>query len=190
MDDVGDVATVLDLLDQIGGSVASMGDRAYGGQAVYDAVAERHPEPAVVILPRSTAVPRATTLTQRAQHLHTIARHGHIRWQRLSGYSRRSCVETTISRYKAFFGRLLHARTLPNQKTEATIACNVGNRMTSLGMSVSVRIKSEQNHHASMAVRRSMHQRPPGTSSSANLGGSCPSACGIGLKGSDQRAFV
>src|SRR3954447_17363550 len=36
---------------------------------------------------------------------------------------------------------LLHARTLPNQKTEAKIACNALNKMTDLGMPISVRIK-------------------------------------------------
>ena len=80
-------------------------------------------------------------LTRRDQHLHTIARHGRIGWQRLSDYSRRSRVETAMSRFKAILGRRLHARTLPNQKTEAKIACNVLNRMTSLGVPVSVRIK-------------------------------------------------
>jgi hypothetical protein len=37
--------------------------------------------------------------------------------------------------------RWLHARNLPNQKTEAKIGCNVLSRMTSPGMAVSVRIK-------------------------------------------------
>lgn len=50
MDDVGDVTTVPDLLDQVDAPVASMtGDGAYDGQAAYDAVAERHPEAAVII---------------------------------------------------------------------------------------------------------------------------------------------
>jgi hypothetical protein len=38
-------------------------------------------------------------------------------------------------------GRRLHARTLPNQKTEAKIGCNVLNRMTTLGMPATVRIR-------------------------------------------------
>jgi hypothetical protein len=83
----------------------------------------------------------AQPLSHRHGVIYAIARHGRIGWQRLSGYSRRSRVETAMSRYKAILGRRLHARTLPNQKTEAKIACNVLNRMTSLGMSVSVRIK-------------------------------------------------
>jgi hypothetical protein len=32
-------------------------DDAYDGEAVYDAVAERHPEAAVTVPPRATAVP-------------------------------------------------------------------------------------------------------------------------------------
>jgi hypothetical protein len=44
-------------------------------------------------------------------------------------------------RHKANIGRRLHARTPPNQRTEAKIGCNVLNRMTSLGMPISVRIK-------------------------------------------------
>jgi hypothetical protein len=44
-------------------------------------------------------------------------------------------------RYKTIIGWRLHARTLPNQLTEAKIGCNVLNRVTDLGMPVSVRIK-------------------------------------------------
>ncbi|HME27854.1 MAG TPA: IS5/IS1182 family transposase, partial [Acetobacteraceae bacterium] len=57
-----------------------------------------------------------------------------------SGYSRRSLVETAMYRYKTIIGRRLHARILPNQRTEAKIACNVVNRMTRLGMPVTVRV--------------------------------------------------
>ena len=69
-----------------------------------------------------------------------IGKHGRIGWQRSSGYNRRSLVETAVYRYKTIIGRRLHARTLPNQQTEAKIGCNVLNRMTRLGMPVSVRI--------------------------------------------------
>ena len=141
-DDVGDVSAVADLLDQIEGPVGSMtGDGAYDGQVVYDAVAQRHPEAAVIIPPRSTAVSSEGPATQRDKHLEAIARLGRLGWQRSSGYCRRSLVETAMYRYKTIIGRRLHARTLPNQKTEAKIGCNVLNRMTSLGMPVSVRVK-------------------------------------------------
>ena len=141
-DDVGDVSMIPDLLDQIEDSVGSMtADGAYDGQVVYDAVTQRHPEAKVIIPPRSTAVPSEPPTSQRDQHLQTMAEHGRINWQRSSGYGRRSLVETAMYRYKTIIGRRLQARTLPNQQTEAKIGCNVLNRMTNLGMPVSVRIK-------------------------------------------------
>jgi exopolysaccharide biosynthesis predicted pyruvyltransferase EpsI len=70
-----------------------------------------------------------------------IAERGRISWQRSSGYNRRSLVETAMFRYKAIIGRRLHARILSAQRTEATIGCNLLNRMTGLGMPVSARIR-------------------------------------------------
>src|SRR5208283_2660540 len=141
-DDVGDISELPDLLEQIDADVASMtADGAYDGQAVYDAVAERYPKAAVIVPPRTTAVAGETTDTQRDKHLTIIAKHGRMSWQRSSGYNRRSLVETAMFRYKTVIGRRLHARTLSNQRTEAKIGCAVLNRMTNLGMPISVRIK-------------------------------------------------
>jgi hypothetical protein len=68
-DDVGDVSEMPALLDQIDAEVASMtADGAYDGETVYDAVAERYPEAAVIIPPRATAVPNELTTTQRDRH--------------------------------------------------------------------------------------------------------------------------
>ena len=141
-DDVGDVSAVPELLDQIEAGIASLtADGAYDGESVYDEVAERHPEAAVIIPPRATAVPDAAAATQRAQHVATIAQHGRMGWQRRSGYNSRSLAETAVYRYKTIIGRRLHARTLPNQRTEAKIGCNVLNRMTMLGMPATIRIR-------------------------------------------------
>jgi hypothetical protein len=55
-DDVGDIAELPNLLDQIDANVASMtADGAYDGQ-VDDTVAERHPKASVIVPPRITAV--------------------------------------------------------------------------------------------------------------------------------------
>jgi hypothetical protein len=62
-------------------------------------------------------------------------------WQRSPDYYRRSLVETTMFRYMTVIGGRLHARTLPNQRTEAKVGCNALNRMTGLGMPVSARIR-------------------------------------------------
>ena len=141
-DHVGDVSELPGLLDQIDADVASLtADGAYDGEAVYDAVADRSPDAEVIIPPRATAVPNETTTTQRDRHFATIKKHGRMSWQRRSGYNRRSLVETAIYRYKTIINRQLQARTLPNQRTEAKIGCNVLNRMTSFGMPASARIR-------------------------------------------------
>jgi hypothetical protein len=62
-------------------------------------------------------------------------------WQRRSGCNHRSLVETAMYRYKTIVGWRLHARTLPNQRTETKIGCNVLNRMTTLGMPATVWIR-------------------------------------------------
>ena len=140
-DDVGDVTELPELLDQIDADVASLtADGAYDGEAVYDAVAKRHSEASVIIPPRTTATPSQTTTTQRDRHIEGIGKHGRISWQRSSGYNRRSLVETAVYRYKTIIGRRLHARILRNQRTEAKIGCDVLNRMTWLGMPVTVRV--------------------------------------------------
>jgi hypothetical protein len=141
-DDVGDITEIPNLLDQIDANVASMtADGAYDSEAVYDAVAERHPEASIIIPPRTTAVAGETTATQRDLHIAMIEKHGRMGWQLRSGYNRRSLVETAMFRYKTIIGRRLNARTLPNQRNEAKVGCNVLNRMTGLGMPVSVRIR-------------------------------------------------
>ena len=90
------------LLDQVEGVVASFtGDGAYDRADVYDAVAERHPEAAVVVPPRKGAVPSEaaeTAPTQRDRHLQLIAEHGRLGWQKASGYNRRALAEAAVSR--------------------------------------------------------------------------------------------
>jgi hypothetical protein len=141
-DEVGDVSEMPVLLDQIDAGIASITtDRAYDGEAVYDAVAKRHPEAAMIIPPRATTVPNKSTATQRDRHIAEIEANGRMGWQRRSGYNRRSLAETAMYRYKTVVGRRLHARTLPNQQTEAKIGCNVLNRMTTLGIPATVRIR-------------------------------------------------
>ncbi len=52
----------------------------------------------------------------------------------------RNYAELTMQRFKRIFGNTLKARTLPRQKTEAWIAAAALNRMTELGMPISVKI--------------------------------------------------
>src|SRR5208282_5072314 len=75
-------------------TVASFtGDGAYDQEGVYAGVAERHPEAAVIVPPRSSAVPGATATTaptQRDRHLRMIAERGRMGWQKASGYNLRA----------------------------------------------------------------------------------------------------
>ena len=89
------------LLDQVDGPVASVtADGAFDRDDVYAEVAARHPEAAVVVPPRSGAVPSdaaETAPTQRDRHIEAIAEHGRMGWQKASGYNWRALVEMVCS---------------------------------------------------------------------------------------------
>jgi len=142
--DVDDGSQVGPLLDQVAGPVASFtGDGAYDQDGVYASVAERHPEAAIIVPPRSTAVPSATAETaptQRDRHLELIAEKGRMAWQRASGYTKRARAEATIGRFKRVIGDGLRSRTDKRRATEMDVAVQVLNRMLELGRPESVRI--------------------------------------------------
>jgi hypothetical protein len=132
------------LLDQVDGAVASItGDGAYDRADVYGAVAERHPEAAVIVPPRRDAVPSGTAETaptRRDLHLRLIAERGRLGWQKASGYNRRALAETAMSRYKRVIGDALRSRADRRQAAEVAIAVRALNRMLELGRPESVRI--------------------------------------------------
>src|SRR6516162_5989734 len=69
------------------------GDGAYDRDDVYREVCQRHPDAAVIVPPRSSAVPSATAEiapTKRDRHLQLIAERGRMGWQRASGYNWRA----------------------------------------------------------------------------------------------------
>jgi hypothetical protein len=55
-------------------------------------------------------------------------------WKQRSGYRARSLSETVMYRYKPTIGERVRARTFASQQTEATIGCNILNRMAGIGM--------------------------------------------------------
>src|SRR5881275_1694246 len=142
--DVDDGSRVGPLLEQIAGPVASFtGDGAYDRDDVYREVCQRHPDAAVIVPPRSSAVPSATAETaptKRDQHLQLIAERGRMGWQRASGYNWRALVEADIGRYKRVIGDALRSRTKGRQTTEVAIAAASLNRMLELGRPEYVRL--------------------------------------------------
>ncbi len=142
--DMDDAAQVGPLLDQVTGEVAAfVADGAYDQGSVYADVAARHPDAAVVVPPRSTAVPSETAEsapTQRDRHLQHIAEHGRMGWQKASGYNTRARAEAAIGRFKRVIGDGLRSRTDKRRATEVDVAVHALNRMLELGRPISVRI--------------------------------------------------
>jgi hypothetical protein len=142
--DTDDGSQVGPLLEQVEEPVASFtGDGAYDRDDVYTEVTTRHPDAAVIVPPRASAVPSAaaeTAPTQRDCHLQCIAERGRMGWQRASGYNDRALVEADISRWKRVIGDELRSHTIGRQETEVAIAADVLNRMLELGRPNYVRI--------------------------------------------------
>ena len=142
--EVDDGAAVGPLLGQVAAAVASFtADGAYDQDGVSAAVAERHPEAAVTVPPRSTAVPSETAETaptQRDRHLQSIAEHGRAAWQKASGYTKRARAEAAIGRFKQVIGDGLRSRTDERRATEVDVAVHALNRMLEFGRPISVRI--------------------------------------------------
>ena len=135
--DACDASQVGPLLDQAPGSVASFtADGAYDWDSVYDEIAARHPDAAVVVPPRANAVPSGmaeTAPTQRDRHLQTIEQRGRVAWQAASGYHWRALVEADVSRFKRVISDGLRSRTDNRRAIEVAIAVGALNRMLDLG---------------------------------------------------------
>ena len=142
--EVDDGSQVEPLLDQVAGPLASFtGDGAYDRDDVYDAVTGRHPDAAVIVPPRSSAVPSKsaeTVPTQRDRHLEAIAGHGRMGWQKASGYTWRVLVEADISPWKRVIGDGMRSRTTGRQATEVAIVAGALNRMLELGRPEYIRV--------------------------------------------------
>ena len=104
---------------------------------------DRHPGAAVIVPPRSSAVPSKaaeTASTQRDRHLTAITEHGRMGWQKTSGYHWRALVEADISRWKRVIGNGLRSRTAGRQASEVALAAGALNRMLDLRRPEYVRI--------------------------------------------------
>jgi hypothetical protein len=135
---IDDAAMAHALPGQIADPIASFtADGVYDQDRVYQAVAERHPDAAVIMPPRAGAVASASAEaapTQRDRHLRMTAERGRMAWQKASGYNLRAKVEMSIGRYKRVIGAALRSRT--DHRTEATevaLAAAALNRMLGLG---------------------------------------------------------
>ena len=98
----------------------------------------------MIVPPRKDAVlsPMAATApTQRDQHLLEIERIGRFKWKRTSGYYDQAYAENVFSRFKRTFGDRLRAKRDEAQEREASLACQLLNRMLELGRPQSYPVK-------------------------------------------------
>ena len=138
----GDPTTAVDLINQIEHSFnVVMGDGAYDSVKLTSVILNKQPGASIVIPPPSDAVISPEGTTQRDHHIRLLEEVGRIAWQKENEYGLRSHVELCILPYKKIIGPNMKAREIPQQKTEGGIATRLLNRMTSLGMPVSVKVK-------------------------------------------------
>ena len=138
-----DDSQVSPLLDAVTVPIVKIiADGGYNMTTVERYVRERIPgdKPDIVIPPNKNT--KLSSLEQHSiqeQHIIAIREQGRQRWQKETGYNRRSKVENAMYRYKTIIGRKMSARTIETQKTESKIAVFVLNTMTALGMPVATK---------------------------------------------------
>jgi hypothetical protein len=113
-----------------------IGDGIYDHGPVYTAVAQHAPGASVIIPPRKDAVLSptvATSPTQRDRPIVVIESKGRLAWKRTLGYDVQSHAENALSSFKRTFGDHLRAKREESQEREASLACQLLNRMRELG---------------------------------------------------------
>ena len=132
-----DPSQVPELLTQVEREIERfIGDGIYDKEPVYPAVANHSPGARVTITPRKDGVlspTAATSPTQRDQHLLAIESEGRFGWKRTSGYYDQAHAENVFSCFKRTFGDRLRAKQDESQEREASLACELLNRMRELG---------------------------------------------------------
>ena len=125
-----DARTALGLIDEMDDVASFTADAAYDTIAIYHAATARG---AKVIVPPRISATRSKRSGARDRTVRRVRKVGRRLWKKESGYHQQARVENTFFRYKSIIGDRLRARHSESQQAEATIACNILNRMTTLG---------------------------------------------------------
>lgn len=126
------------LIKQVEGDIEQIsGDGAYDTEAAYETARQRNAR--LIVPPRDNAVPWQQE-HPRTQALAHIAEQGIKAWKQSTHYHQRSLAENAMYRLKQLLGDRLCSRLFETQVTEVHIRIAAMNRMTSLGMPVSVRL--------------------------------------------------
>lgn len=140
----GDAQQVRKVLEKVEGEVDRFsGDGAYDTRRVWQELKGRGIKG--IIPPQSNAVfwkDKDGNLLDHPRNdiLKEIEQKGREEWKKESGYHRRSISETAMMRFKTIMGSMLYSRIFQKQKVEAAIKVTCLNKMTGIGMPISVKI--------------------------------------------------
>jgi IS5 family transposase len=143
---IDDAAMVKPLLDEVSGEIAKLAaDGAYDKRKVYTELEKRKIKP--IIPPRKGARiekhgNKGGKEKPRDKNIRAIRKLGRKKWKKQVGYHRRSIAEATMYRFKNTFGDKLTSRILIQQKIEVKIKCKVLNKMATLGMPITIKLKN------------------------------------------------
>ncbi|MFT5286540.1 MAG: hypothetical protein ACI8TQ_002709 [Planctomycetota bacterium] len=136
---VDDAKTGVELIKQVEGEIKCViDDAAYDTTGIYDAAGVRGAEVVVPPVIRAVLSRSKLPLSARDKTVLKVNMVGRRKWKKESGYHRQGRVENTFFRYKQIFNSKLHARHEQAQEVEAALACRILNRMSELGLPVSV----------------------------------------------------
>jgi hypothetical protein len=126
------------LVDQVAGTIEQIdADGAYDTRDAYE-VAAQH-QATLVVVPRDNAVAWEAD-HPRTQALAAIQEKGMVQWKKDTGYHHRSLAENAMDRLKQRFGEVVASRLFDSQVNEVHARIAAMNRMTYLGMPISVRV--------------------------------------------------
>lgn len=136
----GDAAVAKGMMSRIPENVQNIyGDGAYDSTALRKQIHAKGATPKIPPL-RNAVSGKILDEAVRARNLAIKAIEGlggdataRSLWKKLTGYHRRSLVETTMFRYKQIFGATLRSRSWDNQQVEALLKCRILNTMNNLG---------------------------------------------------------
>jgi Transposase DDE domain len=136
--DVLDRSELAGLLHAVEGQIREvLGDGAYDFEVCHRAIRERRAR--AVIPPKKGARVRGRPhFKDRDEAVVRSRQVGKDQWKKEAGYHRRSLVETAMMRLKTLFSDRLKAREWSRQQTELRVRCAAMNRMTALGMPLSL----------------------------------------------------
>jgi len=140
----GDAQQVKKMLEQVDSPIDKFsGDGAYDTFEIWELLKELEIEG--IIPPQENAIYWFDEFDElldldRNKILEQIKRTSRKEWKEESKYHRRSLSETAMMRFKTIFGSTLYSRIFEKQQTEAAIKIKCLNKMTGIGMPISVKI--------------------------------------------------